>query len=60
MDVLKVIDIKNNKIYKLLPPYNLDHRLLTNPCFTTTHVNDFTMSKRNKYTNIKSKYKIQI
>lgn len=57
MDVLKVIDTKNNKTYKLLePPYNLDHRLLTNPCFTTTHVNDFTTSKRNKYTNIKSKY----
>lgn len=58
MDVLKVINTKNNKTYKLLePPYNLDSRLVSNPHFTTTHIDDYIRNKTNKYTNIKSKYK---
>jgi len=58
MNVLKNIDMKHT--HQILPPYNLDHLLVRNPCFTTTHVNDYTMNKTNKYPNIKSKYKIQI
>lgn len=58
MDVLKTIDTKYKK--KILPPYNLDRRLVTKPSFTTTHENDYTMNKPNKYTNVKSKYNIQL
>ena len=55
---MDVIDTKNNKTYKVLPPpYNLDSRLVSNPKYTTTHLDDYIRNKTNKYTNVKSKYK---
>ena len=46
----------NNK--RRAPPYQLDLRLLQNPCFSTTNMSDYAgVHKNNKYANVKSKYR---
>ena len=46
----------NNK--RCLPPYQLDLRLLQNPCFSTTNISDYgCVQKKRKYANVKSKYR---
>lgn len=61
MDGLNLIDTKNIKTYKVLPPpYYLDSCLVSNPKYTTTHLDHYIRNKTNKYTNVKSKYKIQV
>jgi hypothetical protein len=46
----------NNK--GCLPPYQLDLRLIQNPCFSTTNMSDYEgVQKKQKYANVKSKYR---
>jgi hypothetical protein len=46
----------NNK--RRAPPYQLDLRLLQNPCFSTTNMSDYEgVQKKQKYANVKSKYR---
>ncbi len=41
-----------------VPPYQLDLRLLQNPCFSTTNMSDYEgVQKKRKYANVKSKYR---
>ena len=40
------------------PPYAINPMLCKNPCFKTTHLDDYkSPTSGNKYSNIKSKYK---
>lgn len=43
----------------VIPPYHIDSRLLHNPCFNTTHLNEYIIFNQYKYANVKSKYKQQ-
>ena len=43
----------------VIPPYQIDNRLLHKPCFNTTHINEYTIFNQYKYANVKSKYKQQ-
>ena len=60
------VDIKNtikrtSPVQKYLePPFQIDTRLLHNPCFHTTHLKDYTIFNRHKYSKVKSKYKQQL
>jgi len=52
---MKSVPIK----YKLTAPYAIDPMLCKNPCFNTTHLTEYpNPCNKNKYANVKSKYKI--
>ena len=52
----KASKLLNNK--RCLPPFQLDLRLLQNPCFSTTNMSDYAgVHKSKKYGNIKSRYR---
>ena len=43
---------------RYLPPFQLDLRLLQNPCFSTTNMSDYAgVHKNKKYAKVKSKYR---
>uniref|UniRef100_A0A6C0FAR9 Uncharacterized protein n=1 Tax=viral metagenome TaxID=1070528 RepID=A0A6C0FAR9_9ZZZZ len=38
------------------PPYELNSRLRSTPCFTTTHASTFSIKNARKYADIQSRY----
>ena len=55
--ILNVQRSKSSKVYiSLGPPYAINPILCKNPCFNTTHLDDYKNPvPNNKYSNIKSK-----
>lgn len=47
--------VKKEELYKA--PYHQDSKLLSSPCFNTTHIDTFKTHNRHKYSYIKSRYK---
>ena len=52
-----IINTSSQQYRGINPPYQVDSRLSSNPCFGTTHIEHYTQHNTHKYSKVQSRYK---